>query len=328
MTDSPSPDESGQEPTGEELDETLATPRRLDGRLGRSLPESTDEPLATLVVLAHPDPSYLGRRFPLRPSTTRIVGRASEVDLPFPSIQGMSRRHARFVSREDHVVVEDLESKNGTLVNGRSIRTPTRLHHDDRVEIETLTLKLLQGDDVESAYHETIYDLVMRDELTGIYNRRMLEHGMDRDLARARRHDRPLAIVIFDIDDFKVVNDTFGHPAGDAVLIRLANLVEPRLRRDSVFARIGGDEFLVLCPEVGIDGATVLAERIRSSIEDHEFDFEGRGIRITCSFGIAELGKDMTSSGDLYSAADAALYRSKTGGGNRVTSPEDPQSTR
>jgi len=298
----------------DELDETwistaqpMPTEPDLDGR-------------ADLVVIGHPDPRMLGRRFELRPGSDVVLGRASEADISFPDVRQISRRQARVRWVDGRVVVEDLGSKNGTLVNRKEIDRPTVLESNDLVEVEKVCLKFFRGKDVESSYHEAIYELVMRDELTGAYNRRMYERSVERDFFRARRHDHPLSLVLFDIDNFKTINDSYGHMAGDEVLCQISDLVHPGLRREEILARIGGDEFLVLCPDVGATSATILAQRIRRLVLDHRFEHKGRLLAVTCSFGVAELRPEMSTPTELFVAADQLLTASKRAGRDQVSS--------
>jgi diguanylate cyclase (GGDEF)-like protein/hemerythrin-like metal-binding protein len=152
------------------------------------------------------------------------------------------------------------------------------------------------------------------DALTGVLNRHGFNTMISRELARARRHTQPLAVVILDIDHFKQVNDRHGHAAGDQVLEGLARILESHVRESDLVARWGGEEFVVIAPMTGIDGAANLAEKIRALLESTDLGPEGP---VTASFGVAELKPDDTVEALLH-RADEALYRAKTGGRNRV----------
>ena len=156
------------------------------------------------------------------------------------------------------------------------------------------------------------------DGLTQIHNKRYLYEALERELIRARRHDRDMSLLMFDIDYFKRINDQFGHLAGDFVLRELARIVQERIRRDEVFARYGGEEFVILLPETSLDGAQALAENLRARVAEHPFTFQGERIPVTISVGGALLlGEDKTAT-DLIQRADAKLYEAKRGGRNRV----------
>lgn len=159
-----------------------------------------------------------------------------------------------------------------------------------------------------------IEELSITDSLTQLYNRLKLDESLFKEVERANRYQRDLSIILFDVDHFKKVNDSYGHQAGDAVLIDIAYLLKQAIRSTDVAGRWGGEEFLVICPDTELEGATELSERIRTAIAEH--GFEGVG-NVTSSFGVARLmTKD--SVDDLLADADAALYRAKDGGRNRV----------
>jgi two-component system, cell cycle response regulator len=192
------------------------------------------------------------------------------------------------------------------------------LRSGDRFQIGSVHFKLLQESAVEAAYHAAVRDLMTRDGLTDAFNKRGLEEAATRECLRAERHARPLSMVMFDVDNFKHVNDTYGHPCGDMVLRKAASLSRGLIRPEQTFARIGGEEFAILCPETASAGAARFAERLREAIALHEHRHHGTPFYVTCSFGVAELRLQWGWS-DLYAAADAALYVSKQGGRNRVT---------
>jgi diguanylate cyclase (GGDEF)-like protein len=156
--------------------------------------------------------------------------------------------------------------------------------------------------------------LAETDDLTGLHNRRRAARLLEEEMERSRRHGRPLSVIVFDIDDFKRVNDDFGHDAGDAVLASLARLSERVLRQSDELARWGGEEFLVIAPETERFSAHGLADRLREAIEGKEFGFGGR---VSASFGVSEL-RLRDSATTLVKRADTALYRAKTRGKNRV----------
>jgi diguanylate cyclase (GGDEF)-like protein len=251
------------------------------------------------------------------------IGRDPSCDLAFPEVPSLSRGHAHVVYRERDVVVNDLRSTNGTFVNDRRVDGSTVLASGDRIQFGALHFKFFREQDVEAAYHEAIHQMVMQDGLTEIGNRRLFTEELAREFARAQRHERPLSVVVFDIDRFKQVNDTLGHLCGDFVLKRLSRVCLEELRSEQVFARMGGDEFAVLCPETRLDGVEILAERLREAIARHRFetDMVEESFAITCSFGCAELTGSMESEAELMDAADKALYVAKEGGRNRVGTP-------
>lgn len=159
--------------------------------------------------------------------------------------------------------------------------------------------------------------LSRKDALTGVLNRRAMEEALGREAALARRHGHPLSMVMMDIDHFKRVNDTHGHPGGDQVLRIFAKLTSSLLREGDVLFRYGGEEFAVLLPHTALEGALNAAERILSAVAATPFDVAGGVLNITASAGVASL----TPTGDgpaLVAQADVALYAAKNGGRNRA----------
>ncbi len=158
--------------------------------------------------------------------------------------------------------------------------------------------------------------LAERDPLTGLYNRHRFNEELARMSADAERHASQVALLFFDLDEFKYINDTFGHRAGDAMLIRVAGEVAGQVRRNEILARLGGDEFAILVPDISDDMLRVLAERITQAIANVRFEFEGHSLRLTTSLGIAILPDHADNAEDLIARADTAMYQAKEAGKN------------
>ncbi len=156
------------------------------------------------------------------------------------------------------------------------------------------------------------------DHLTGLANRRSFFEAAEIELERARRSPRPLSLVLLDVDHFKTVNDTYGHPAGDAVLRNLGEVLTASFRQMDVVARVGGEEFAVLLPSTDLAGATAVANRLREAVEAQTVQVDGATIRYTLSGGVASLGEDMPGLDTLMKKADRALYTAKAAGRNRI----------
>jgi diguanylate cyclase (GGDEF)-like protein len=165
---------------------------------------------------------------------------------------------------------------------------------------------------------DRIKDMAMRDGLTGLYNRRAFDDQLRHALGRADREKGRLGLVLLDIDHFKKLNDTFGHPAGDAVLRHTAHVVEHHLRRADEAARFGGEEFALILPNTDEAGAVRLAERVRGAVEKAQLVFEGARLSVTVSLGAAVWPYDGQDEESLIAAADRALYAAKQAGRNRV----------
>jgi diguanylate cyclase (GGDEF)-like protein len=246
------------------------------------------------------------------------IGRDPDSTIVLDS-DSVSRRHARIERFRDVRSIVDLNSTNGTYVNDVPVTPRAALESGAFIKIGDTIFKYLTGDNIEAAYYEEIYRMAVTDGLTQVANKRALDDFLDKEMSRARRYGRNLALLMIDIDHFKDVNDTYGHLTGDLVLREMAAVVRPRVRREEMFARFGGEEFVVALPETDAAGARELAETLRKMIEEHPVLFEGRAIRITVSIGIAELNRDEHRiPADLVKAADKNLYAAKNGGRNCV----------
>lgn len=158
--------------------------------------------------------------------------------------------------------------------------------------------------------------LAERDALTGLYNRHRFQDELTRMLSDGDRHRSGVALLFFDIDEFKHINDTFGHRAGDAMLIRVAGEVSAQVRRNEIFARLGGDEFAILAPDATEQESTIFADRIVRAISHIPFSYEGHNLRLTCSLGVALYPMHASNSEDLVAHADLAMYQAKEAGKN------------
>lgn len=162
----------------------------------------------------------------------------------------------------------------------------------------------------------------MTDALTGLYNRYGLQRALARERAGANRYSRPLSCLMIDLDKFKNVNDTFGHPTGDLAIRQTSQILTDALRRSDLVFRYGGEEFLVLLPETNLNGARGLANKIRSMTEDWVFGSAKKSFQLTLSVGVAEL-RASESGHDMIARADMALYRAKERGRNRVEADDE-----
>jgi len=269
---------------------------------------------ACLVTIYGPN---LGSRFVLDGVREIVVGREPPSELVIPSMV-ISREHARLYFSKGFYFVEDLGSTNGTFLNDTRVEVPVPLQINDRIRLGTVILKFLTGGDIENLYHEELYNVSITDGLLGIPNRRALSAFLDKEISRARRHERPLSLLMFDIDFFKKINDTWGHLAGDTVLKELISLVSPKIRKEEMLARWGGEEFVAVLPETDHMGAVSVAEKIRSAVEEHSFYFQDEIIKITVSVGVATWDDVFPDANAWIRQADERLYHAKTHGRNLV----------
>lgn len=198
------------------------------------------------------------------------------------------------------------------------------LHSPDS-KISHVCLVIYDVTDVATNRHQLqaanaqLQQLSSTDRLTGLYNRGHWEESLKAAHARNQRYGNALSLVMFDIDHFKRVNDTYGHQAGDKVIERIAKLVREHVRESDVAGRYGGEEFGVVLSDTDKAGAQVFAERLRKAVEELEVRHNDQSIRFTISLGVADLSHPSNSHADLIAWADSALYTSKKTGRNRVT---------
>jgi diguanylate cyclase (GGDEF)-like protein len=245
-----------------------------------------------------------------------ILGRGDDCDITVQDFS-VSRRHVRFDLDLDGYLVTDLESTNGTYVNDTPAKS-TPLNDGDYLRVGNCLYRFLAGGNVEAEYHEELYRLAIHDALTGLYNKRYLMDYLQREIDRSARYSRPLALILFDIDHFKAINDTMGHLAGDLTLRELAGRLWGEICKDDLLARYGGEEFAAVLTEADKTAAAELAEQLRRAVEDHTFTFEGRRYPVTISLGVASIQGDELPPQELIRRADERLYRAKREGRNRV----------
>lgn len=267
-----------------------------------------------MVVIYGPE---LGKKYNLN-AASLVIGRSSKCDIQIDQ-ESISRNHSKIINTGKAVLIRDLGSTNGTYVNDDLVDERV-LRDGDLIKIGRTIFKFLSGGNIENAYHEEIYRLTTTDGLTQIYNRRYFLETLDREIARSHRYQRPVSLVMFDIDHFKLVNDTHGHLAGDYVLKHLAQTVRQRIRREDIFARYGGEEFAIILPEIDNFHSRQFAEKVRHIVEIEEFTFEGTHIPITISMGVATADAEAPDSTSLIRRADEFLYEAKATGRNRVCS--------
>jgi diguanylate cyclase (GGDEF)-like protein len=267
---------------------------------------------ACIIVIYGPE---LGKRIQLG-TAPFTVGRSAKSDL-FLDQESISRNHARITFDGTQYWVQDLKSTNGTFVNDDAVQDRC-LRDGDQVRVGRSILKFMTGENIEVHYHEEIYRLMTVDGLTQAYNRRYFDEALEREYNRSHRYERALSLLLFDIDHFKRVNDTYGHLTGDHVLRQLAAAVKPRLRREDIFARTGGEEFGVLLPEIGLDGARITAEKVRRIVEATPLRHDQQVIPCSVSVGVAQLLQEDETPAKFYERADACLYHAKQNGRNQV----------
>lgn len=246
------------------------------------------------------------------------IGRHPNSDL-WITEDGISRRHARIFFEKGDYCIEDLRSANGTFVQGHRINTQA-LHDGDLIQFgPSSVFRYSIADEDQETLLRQLYSASVTDSLTGAYNRDHFDRMLAAELSYARRHRTEVSLLLFDLDHFKSVNDTYGHPAGDAVLVEIARSVRKVLRREDVLTRYGGEEFAIILRAIALAGARAMAERLRVNIESGTIIADEHRIHVTASMGVSSLSDCAEPTPqELIAIADRRLYAAKHGGRNRV----------
>ena len=258
-------------------------------------------------------------RVHLMTGDTLVVGRATSCDLRIDD-SSLSRQHCRIRKTNGAYFVEDMESRNGTQVNGMRIKAPVLLQDGALIQLAAGTIIMFSHqEDLEVQAEQRLYASAVLDPLTGLHNRRHLDARLKSEFAFANRHGTPLSVLLIDIDHFKKVNDTYGHPGGDAALRALADRLQRTVRTEDIVARYGGEEFAVVARGIEGPGALLLAERIREQAHKIKVQHEDANISFTISVGVATMTRERVfdTIAALLKAADDALYKAKESGRNR-----------
>jgi diguanylate cyclase (GGDEF)-like protein len=270
---------------------------------------------AYLVVLAG---SAVGEMFKIEQERT-VIGRGAKAQVRLID-DGISREHAEVVLAGSEILLRDLGSTNGTFCNGAKVDTRTLVDGDKILVGSTTILKFTYHDNLDEVFQRQMYESALRDGLTKAFNKKYFGDRLESEFTYSIRHGSPLTLVMFDIDHFKKINDTYGHQAGDTVLSELSALMLMSLRAEDVFARYGGEEFAIICRGSDLAQGQIVGERLRRAAESRTFSHDGKVISVTISVGLAGLpDAAIKDAAALVSAADAALYKSKQGGRNRVS---------
>lgn len=248
----------------------------------------------------------------------QIIGRRPECDIRVRE-RAVSGIHAEVIRVRDAVTINDLASTNGTLVNGMRIRTPVPLLQGSLVKLGNCVFKFVDSL-LEVEFTEALHARGITDQLTGAFNKHYLVARLGFAIDTASP-DHPVSVITFDFDNFKQVNDQYGHAAGDATLRATSELIAKEFVRPAdLFARMGGEEFVIVCPDTPLEAAVKTAEELRRTLEERVFEHEGLQIRLTSSFGVCSTVSPIEHPEFVLARADELLYRSKREGRNRVTS--------
>ncbi len=281
--------------------------------------KATAEPGRSRPILAVTTGQEVGRVYSLGDRETTSMGRVDTCDIWFDD-DSLSREHAQLTIIAGQVMLQDRGSTNGSFVNGERVAKVRVLEDGDRITLgegnTSLRFALVSPEEEEQL--RGVFESTQRDGLTGLFNRRHLEELLDRAIARAEGED--LAILMIDIDHFKKVNDSHGHPAGDAVLREVARRITKAVRTSDAAARYGGEEMTVVLPRTSASEAAVIAEAVREVIAAAPISVGAATMLwVTASFGVAALSDCVVrDKPSIFQKADARLYTAKQTGRNRV----------
>lgn len=233
--------------------------------------------------------------------------------------QGISRNHLQLKVDDDQVTLLDLGSRNGSFLNNQRVEAPTVLKRGDVIKLGIVALKFIPKGDPERLTYDKLNQDANTDGLTQCYNKMYFNQACDLAVKKCKVTGDPLTVIIFDIDHFKKLNDTYGHDAGDHVLKKMAQVIRANgARENDIFARYGGEEFVILLPKTNLKQGHEIAERIRRLVEQYRFNYEGKEILMTVSVGVADYRQGVHTGTDLFKRADQAVYASKKEGRNQV----------
>ncbi|MFH1728000.1 MAG: GGDEF domain-containing protein [Pseudomonadota bacterium] len=279
------------------------------------IPTDKDREPVFIIILGE----EVGKVYRIKRDKPMIIGRAKDVDIVMNDI-GISRKHAQIAfTGNGQLAIFDLNSTNGTYVNGERV-SEQELADGDKIQIGSAAIiKFSYQDMLEESFQKNLYQSATKDALTEIYNKKFFIDAITKELSYSLRSDFPLSLIIFDIDHFKRINDTWGHQAGDHVLKKLARLIQEQIRKEDVFCRYGGEEFTLILKGKNAEHAILTAERLRKIVDAHKFSFEDKEIPLTISLGIATLTKEdkFPTPDDMIKEADKFLYQAKEAGRNR-----------
>jgi two-component system, cell cycle response regulator len=259
----------------------------------------------------------VGRILPVE-NATRIIGRDANSDFPLND-RLISRRHLEIVSlKEDEkenysLLIRDLQSTNGTFVKGKRI-TEEWLRLGETIEIGSETILLFRTESFTCIQnHNLVLSMVSRDSLTGVYNRRAFDQLIEHIHEKFKNTNNCYSLLLIDVDHFKIINDTFGHPSGDRVLKAISALMRRELRAEDIVARLGGDEFAILLPKSNVENASKIAERLLKKVRQLRND-DKTPLNLTLSIGISADQGSRLKTAEVYRQADVALYKAKQKG--------------
>ncbi len=280
--------------------------------------ENLEKIYASLIIL-HGD--GIGTQFDIRRNDLNI-GLSSDADV-MVSDKRISRFHAKIKVIYDHdrkqslYELLDLDSTNHVYVNGKQTRDHL-LHDGDKIQVGDTILKFVIQDKIEAKFHLDIQRKIEYDDLTSLLTYESFKTAVCRELETSRDKNSRNSLLMMDIDDFKKVNDTYGHLTGSYILEKMGSIIKNNIRQFDVPARYGGEEFITCLPDTSKHEAFHSAERLRKNIAGHDFIYNNTEVKITVSIGISQFPENGLTLEELVNSADYMLYKAKKEGKNRV----------
>lgn len=280
--------------------------------------EAKNAPPALVLLMG---PAHLiGKQWSIEKSEY-VIGRSPDSHI-FVEDRSVSKRHALVTLSGSEVSIMDLSSTNGTEVSGQLLtpNTKRKLANNEQIKVGSVIFKFLEQGNIETVSARSTFDKTQLDPLTQIFNKGALLSQGEEVFKKAKVAQMALSVIVFDLDNFKSLNDTYGHQAGDYVLRELADVVSQKLiRKGDFFARFGGEEFCLILLGSNLQKGVEVAERVRATIEAHPFQYKDTSLKVTISAGVASLEGAMSSWSELFEKADQASYVSKKNGKNKVS---------
>ncbi|MGA1824955.1 MAG: diguanylate cyclase [bacterium] len=241
----------------------------------------------------------------------------------------ISRNHARIIVKGEEYLLEDLSSTNGTFLNGLQI-TQHKLQDGDKINLaDSATILFESKEKMDITAYENLYESALHDQLTGIYNRHYFLNEVKKEFEFCKRYASSLSLIFFDIDKFKSYNDNYGHLFGDKILKTITKTISNKIRASDVFARFGGEEFIIIFRNALPAEASIFAEKIRSIVENISFTAPNNdSLKITISLGVItnENPQQYKSFDEMLDVVDKRLYQAKSKGRNQTVIDEQGHS--
>lgn len=293
-------------------DDTIVT-RPSDGLLKKQCRSNIT---VSVTIISGP---RTGISFQIEPHTDMTLGRSPDADMQIVDT-GISRNHINLHFDGSSVIVEDLQSANGTYINGTKLTGRIEIKNGDQISIGVSTvLKFSLNNQLDTEYKDYIEEQLSKDVLTKAYNRKAFAHFLNSTFIAAKRDFSSVCLFMIDVDNFKAINDTYGHQVGDKILKHIADKLIQTVRSADIVCRYGGDEFAIICPNISSLRGLQLAEQIRCNVEAMRFSVGDHKINTTLSIGVSNFpDNDIQCVSQFIAYADKAMYKAKRKGRNQI----------